>query len=72
MYEHYQKEEVDRFKIKAAMFGAKFDEEEKKKEDDFTFKDPKEYAKLSDKERKALTDKMIDKHKKWAGGVLKK
>jgi hypothetical protein len=67
MYEHYQKEEVDRFKIKAAMFGAKFDEEEKKKEDDFTFKDPEEYAKLSDKERKTLTDKMMDKHKKWAG-----
>jgi len=71
MYEHYQKEEIDRYKIKAAMLGAKFEEEEKKKEDDFVFKDPKEYEGLSVKERKDLTERMMGKHKQWAGKVRK-
>ena len=38
-----------------------------KKEDSFTFGDPKEYAHLSTEEKKELTEKMKSKHKIWAG-----
>lgn len=39
----------------------------------FTFKDPREYDHLSQEERQAITEDMMDKHKTWKeqGGILK-
>jgi hypothetical protein len=77
--EYQQKAEFDKLKIQAAFFGVNLDEKgetkvkkKKDKEDDFMFKDPKEYEKMEPEERKRLTDKMVGQHQKWASGKLKK
>ena len=35
------------------------------------FRDPSEYAHLSDKEKEELTDKMMTAHRAWSAGKLK-
>ena len=40
-----------------------------KKIDNFIFGDPKEYEKLPESERVALTEKMMGSHKEWAGSL---
>lgn len=72
LYEHYQKEELDKFKLRASLFGVSFDDKKKKETDqsDFMFKDPEEYKNLPIEERKKLTEKMMRNHKKWAGKAL--
>lgn len=39
----------------------------KKEEDEFLFKDPKEYENWSEEEREAETERMMGKIKKWVG-----
>lgn len=69
LFEHYQKEEVNKFKLRAALFGVNIDGEQKKSEETGLpqFKDPKDYENMSVEERKKLTEKMMKAHKKWAG-----
>lgn len=38
-------------------------------QNNFIFGDPSEYEKLSDDERNAKTQKMMDLHKDWAGNL---
>jgi len=33
------------------------------------FRDPAEYEKMSEEERKKLTDKMMGQHQRWAGNT---
>lgn len=39
---------------------------------DFMFKHPNEYKKMSKKERKELTKKMMGHHKSWASKAMRK
>lgn len=84
MAEHLQKAEFDKLKIRAAFFGVNLDEEKSKTEKkeggkrrmqrevtNFAFKDPSEYERMSEIEKKELTEKMMGQHKKWSEGKLK-
>ena len=56
----------------AAMSGVNLDKEMKKAEkkkdsQSYLFKDPKEYEKMPDEERVALTEKMMGQHKAQLG-----
>ena len=66
------KREEWKFRIEAALHGAKMKDtpkEAKKKEDYFTFKDPKEYDHLSEEQKKELTKKMKAKHRQWSASL---
>ena len=73
MFNFTIKEKIEKAKVQAAMWGAKFDDEitsdnlPQKKEDLMMFRDPKEYNNLSEDERKELTRKMMSQHKNWVG-----
>lgn len=41
----------------------------KKQQSNFVFGDPAEYEKLSEEDRIAQTQKMMNKHKDWAGNL---
>jgi len=76
LYENALKREEERFKLQAALHGAKFDEDEDidttdtpkrktTKAKSFMFGDPKDYEHLSPEERQRLTEQMMGKHQLW-------
>lgn len=56
LFEHSQKRESERLKFQAKLVGAEISD--KKPEDKYLFKDPKEYEKMSMEERQKLTEEM--------------
>lgn len=78
MTDHLYQAEFDKLKIRAAFFGVDIDKNTKeqnkvkKEENNFMFKDPKEYKDLSVEEKKELTEKMMGAHQNWADGKLQK
>ena len=76
LFEDYQERQMQERRFQAAIHGINLDKEmkkqtKKKKEDgSFMFGDPKEYEKMSKKERKKKTEEMMGKHKTWAGQVI--
>lgn len=72
----------EQVKFEARLHGAKFEDEKevvtkgtvqtKKDDENFMFKDPKEYEHLSMEERKALTKKMMGKHRTWVNQTTEK
>ena len=69
LFEDYQERQMEDRRFLAALRGINLDKEIKKhkgkqvEEKTFMFGDPKEYEKMSDKERKEKTQKMMGKHK---------
>jgi len=60
------------FKILAALMGAKIDDSKAEKPgEQFAFKDPAEYRKLSSAEKKKATQEMKDFHMGRLGGKTK-
>lgn len=61
------------------MFGVDLEKESGKKtpgpvakeDTPFAFADPSEYKHLSEQDRQALTERMINKHRAWADGKLR-
>lgn len=75
LYENLTKREIERREFEAMLHGAEIKKdsssipeksERKEKKNLFMFGDPEEYKKMSDKERKELTMKMMGVHKSWA------
>ena len=66
MYNSYQEAEYNRFILEAKLRGVDVEKEMKKedKKQTFMFKDPKEYEKMPEAERKKLTKEMLGRHKK--------
>jgi len=62
----------------AGIHGINLDKEIKKQtnknkeESSFMFGDPKDYEKMSEKERKEKTQIMMGKHKAWADNIMRK
>jgi len=65
-------------RFQAGIHGINLDKEMKKQtkkqkeEKSFMFGDPKDYEKMSEKERKKKTEQMMGKHKAWAGDIMRK
>jgi len=76
LFEDYQERQMQERRFQAAIHGINLDKEMKKqkkkeKEDSsFVFGSPEEYKKMSEKEKKELTEKMMGKHKAWSGQVI--
>ena len=82
LYEHYLKEEETTLRFQAAIHGAKLkegvtqkQEQEPKRENldqEFPlFGDPNDYDSMTQEERVKLTEKMMGKHRVWAGQAFK-
>ena len=79
LYDELQKCKDREFKIQAALHGVDLSKDsnaEGKKESTeptqsaMLFGDPEEYSHLSQKEKEDLTEKMMKKHKAWAGDSI--
>jgi hypothetical protein len=75
LFEHASEQKIEDMKFSAILHGADKDELENKSSstkkanssDNLLFGDPAEYAKMGEKERKDLSDKMRAKFRSWAG-----
>jgi hypothetical protein len=73
LYEHKLKEDEEHLRFQAAIHGAKLKETGRPTTKNNLgkavpmFGDPKDYESLSQEEREEMTDKMMGKHKIWAG-----
>lgn len=86
MFSNIQKIKYDDFKLKALLVGVDLDKEGRKnsprktiqetpdnlEQDIPIFGDPEKYKKLPEEEKQKITDQMMNKHKSWAGTVLRK
>ncbi len=74
MYESYGEERLNEFKMLGHLLGAEFKDDKNTipkasgvtKEEQFVFRDPKDYEKMSEADRKELTSKMMERHRRWA------
>jgi len=76
LYEYKLKEDEDSLRFQAAIHGAKLKESGRPSSKDNLgrpvpmFGDPKDYESVSQEEREEMTQKMLGKHKVWAGGAF--
>lgn len=73
LYEYYLKEEEASIRFQAAIHGTKLKETKQPSAEGNLeksvpmFGDPKDFDSLSQEEREEMTEKMMGKHKVWAG-----
>lgn len=74
LYKNLTEREYQRFKIQAALHGAKLDEkklpatpEQKSEPSNFVFGEPESYEHMTDEARQKLTEKMMGTHQVWKG-----
>lgn len=74
LYKNLTDREYQRFKIQAALHGAKLDEEKlptnselKSKPSSFAFGEPESYEHMTEEQKQKLTDKMMGAHQVWKG-----
>jgi hypothetical protein len=83
LFSNLQKIKQDDFKLQALLVGVDLDKETKKRPtknsqtiqedpDIPIFGDPEKYKEYSEEEKQKITDQMMQKHKSWAGTVLRK
>jgi hypothetical protein len=78
LYEYKLKEDEEHLRFQAAIHGAKLKEAgqsfapsgDNLKRPVPMFGDPKDYESLSQEEREEMTEKMMGKHKMWAGSAF--
>jgi len=76
LYKNLTDREYQRFKVQAALHGAKIDEDEdkhpemvkrKSKPSSFKFGDPADYEHMTEEAKQKLTEKMMGTHQIWKG-----
>ena len=78
LFEDYQERQMQERRFLAAIHGINLDKEmnkqkkQKKEDGAFVFGSPEEYNKMSEKEKKELTEKMMGKHKSRVSGMMGK
>lgn len=78
LFEDYQERQMQERRFLAAIHGINLDKEMKKQKKDekevssFMFGSPEDYNKMSEKEKKELTEKMMGKHKSRVSGMMGK
>lgn len=77
LFEDYQEKQMQERRFLAGIHGINLNKEMKKQgnketaDSSFMFGDPKDYEKMSKKEREKKTKEMMGKHRNWAGNVMR-